>query len=133
MGLYYFIKIMCCFKRTVNALKTNKYFITNGKNLLAENEQLSDTIGEMQLQLENKFEASEVTGNASTRSNQEVIRVEYFTIEEELAEETELIRVKNKSKKRKMPTSPTPLQQHRGVSEPLQQKIKRYQPLRGMV
>jgi cell division protein FtsB len=53
---------MCCFKRTVNALKTNKYFITNGKKWFAENEQLSDTIREMQLhiaELENKFKAPE--------------------------------------------------------------------------
>jgi len=73
-------------------------------------------------ELEIKFKASEVTGNASTSYNQEVIRVGYFTDEEELAEETEWIRAKNKSNKRKMNTSPTPLQQQRGVSEPLQQK-----------
>ena len=85
-------------------------------------------IEEMQLYiaaLENKFKASEVMGNANTSSNQEATRVEYFTDEEELAEETEWIRVKNKSKKRKMITSPTPLQQQRGVSEPPQQKDKK--------
>ena len=38
-------------------------------------------------------------GNATTSSNQESTRVEYFTDEDELAEETEWIRVKNKSKK----------------------------------
>jgi len=38
-------------------------------------------------------------GNANTSSNQEVTRVEYFT-DEELAEQTEWIRVKNKSKKK---------------------------------
>jgi hypothetical protein len=87
-------------------------------------------IGEMQLliaELENKFKTSEVMGNANTRSNQEATRVEYFTDEEEFAEETEWIRVKNKSKKRKMNTSPTPLHQQRGVSEPPQQKDKKIQ------
>jgi len=52
-------------------------------------------------------------------------RVEYFTDEDELAEETEWIRVKNKSKKRKMNTSPTPHQQQRGISEPPQHKEKK--------
>jgi len=65
-------------------------------------------------------------GNATTSSNQESTRIEYFT-DEELAEETEWIRVKNKSKKRKKNTSPTPQQQQRGISEPPQQKEKRYQ------
>jgi hypothetical protein len=88
---------------------------------LAFIKQLSDMIGEMQLhiaELENKFKASEVMGNATTSSNQESTRVEYFTDEDELAEETERIRVKNKSKKRKMNTSPTPHQQQRGISKP---------------
>ena len=66
----------------------------------------------------------EVMGNAATSSNQESTRVEYFTDEDELAEETEWIRVKNKSKKRKMNTSPTPHQQQQGISEPPQQKEK---------
>ena len=60
-------------------------------------------IEEMQLQiaeLENKFKTSEAMGNANTSSNQEETRVDYFTDEEQLAEETEWIRVKNKSKKR---------------------------------
>jgi hypothetical protein len=65
-------------------------------------------------------------GNANTSPNQEATRVEYFT-NEELAEQTEWIRVKNKSKRRKMTTSPTPHQQQRGVSEPPQQK-DRHQP-----
>ena len=60
--------------------------------------------------LENKFRASEVMGNASTSPNQDTTRVEYFTDEDELAEETEWIRVKNKSKKREMNTSPAPYQ-----------------------
>jgi hypothetical protein len=64
-------------------------------------------------------------GNATTSSNQESTRVEYFTDEDELAEETEWIRVKNKSKKWKMNTSPTPHQQQRGISEPPQQKEKK--------
>jgi len=58
-------------------------------------------IGEMQLhiaEVENKFKISEVMGNANNSSNQEATKVEYFT-DEELAEETEWIRVKNKSKK----------------------------------
>jgi CRISPR/Cas system endoribonuclease Cas6 (RAMP superfamily) len=84
------------------------------QNVLAEKKQLSDMIGEMQLhiaELENKFKAFEVMGNATTSSNQESTRVEYFTDKDELAEETEWIRVKNKSKKWKMNTSPTPHQQ----------------------
>ena len=59
-------------------------------------------IGELQrhiTELENKFRASEVMGNASTSPNQATTRVQYFTDEDELAEETEWIRVKNKSKK----------------------------------
>jgi len=85
-------------------------------------------IGEMQLQiaeLESKFKTSQVMENANTSSNQEATRVEYFTDEEELAEETEWIRVKNKSKKRKMNTLPNPLQQQQGASEPPQQKDKK--------
>jgi hypothetical protein len=81
----------------------------------------------MQLQiaeLESKFKTSQVMENANTSSNQEATRVEYFT-DEELAEETEWIRVKNKSKKRKMNTSPNPLQQQQGTSEPPQQKDKK--------
>src|SRR5215469_14210649 len=72
------------------------------QKVIAEKKQLSDTIGEMQLhtaEQENKFKASEVTGNANITSNQEATRVEYFTDGEEVAEETEWIRVKNKSKK----------------------------------
>jgi len=98
------------------------------QKVIAGKKQLSDMIEEMQLQiaeLENKFKTSEVMGNANTSSNQEETRVDYFTDEEQLAEETEWIRVKNKSKKRKMNTSPTPLQQQRGASEPPQQKDKR--------
>jgi len=34
MRLYYFIKIMCCSKRTINALKTNKYCIMKCKKPL---------------------------------------------------------------------------------------------------
>ena len=82
-------------------------------------------IGEMQLQiaeLESKFKTSQVMENANTSSNQEATRVEYFTDEEELAEETEWIGVKNKSKKWKMNTSPIPLQQQLRASEPSQQK-----------
>jgi hypothetical protein len=58
-------------------------------------------IGKMQLliaELESKSKASEVMGNTNTSSNQEATRVEYFTNEDELAEETEWIKVKNKSK-----------------------------------
>jgi hypothetical protein len=72
-------------------------------------------------ELENKFQASEVTGNANTNYNQEAARVYYFTDEEELAEETEWIRIKNKGEKRKMIISLTPLQQQWGVSGPTQQ------------
>ena len=64
-------------------------------------------------------------GNASTSHNQETTRIEYFTDEDELAEETERIRVQNKCKKRKMNTFPTPQQQQRGNSEPPQQKEKK--------
>ena len=49
-------------------------------------------IGELQLhiaELENKFKAFEVMRNTTTSSNQESTRVEYFTDEDELAEETE--------------------------------------------
>jgi hypothetical protein len=63
--------------------------------------QLSDMFGEMQLhisELKNKFKASEVMGNATTSSNQESTSVEYSTDEDELAEETEWLRVKDKSK-----------------------------------
>jgi hypothetical protein len=60
---------------------------------------------------EHKIKASEVMRSATTSSNQEAARVEYFIDEDERAEETEWIRVKNKSKKRKMNTSPTPRQQ----------------------
>ena len=125
MRLYYLIKIMRCFKRTINTLKTNKYVTTNGKKSWLKKNQLSDMIGEMQLhiaELENKFKTSEVMGNANTSSNQEVTTVDYFTDEEELAEETEWIGVKNKSKKWKMNTSPIPLQQQLRASEPSQQK-----------
>jgi len=64
-------------------------------------------------------------GNANTSSNQEATRVEYFKDDEELAEETEWIIVKNKTKKRKVTTSPTPHQQQCGVSEPPKQKDKK--------
>ena len=63
--------------------------------------------------------------NANTSSNKEAVREEYFKNEYELAEETERIRVENKSKKRKVTTSPTPPQQQRGISEPSRQKDKR--------
>ena len=66
-------------------------------------------IGELQrhvTELENKFRASEVMGKANTSPNQETTRIEYFTDEDELAEETEWIRAQNKCKKRKMNTSP---------------------------
>jgi len=95
---------------------------------IAEKKQLSDIIGQMQLhiaELENKFKTLEETGNDNNSSNHEVTRVEYFTDEEELAEETEWIRVKNKGKKRKMNMSPTPLQQQRGATEPPQQNGKK--------
>jgi hypothetical protein len=49
-------------------------------------------IGKMQLhvaELDSKSKVSEVMGNASTGSNQEANRVEYFTDEDKLAEETE--------------------------------------------
>ena len=97
------------------------------QKVLAEKKQLSDMIGEMQLhiaELENKFKASEVMRNTTTSSNQESTRVEYFTDEDELAEETEWIRVKNKSKNLEMNTSPTLHQQQRGISKPPQQKEK---------
>jgi hypothetical protein len=71
------------------------------QKVIAEKKQLSDMIGEMQLhiaELENKFKGPEVSGNANISSNQEATRVEYFTDEEELAEETEWIRVKIKVK-----------------------------------
>jgi len=58
-------------------------------------------IGELQLhiaELENKFKAFEVMGSATISSNQKSARVEYFTDEDELAEGTECITVKNKSK-----------------------------------
>src|SRR5215469_10577813 len=98
------------------------------QKVIAEKHQLSDMIGKMQLhiaELESKSKASEVMGNAYTSSNQETTRVEYFTDEEELAEETEWIRVKNKNKKRKMTTSPTPHQQQRGITEPPRPKDKK--------
>jgi len=49
-------------------------------------------IGELQRYitgLENKFRASEVMGNTNTSPNQETIRIECFTDEDELSEETE--------------------------------------------
>jgi hypothetical protein len=95
---------------------------------IAEIKQLRDKIGKMQLhvaELESKSKVSEIMINASTGSNQEANRVEYFTDEDELAEETEWIRAKNKSKKRKITTSPTPYQQQRGISEPPRQKDKK--------
>jgi hypothetical protein len=76
-------------------------------------------------ELENRFKASEVVGNAHTSSNQNATRVEYFTDDEEkLAEEKQWVRVKSKIKKRNMDTSPIPHQQKRGDSEPSQQKDK---------
>ena len=84
------------------------------QKVLEEKRQLSDIIGELQRYitgLENKFRLSEVMGNASTSPIQETIRIEYFTDEDELTEETEWLRVQNKCKKRKMNTSPTPQQQ----------------------
>jgi hypothetical protein len=75
----------------------------NGIKPLKKKKHLSDMMGEMQLhiaELENKLKISEVVGNANTSSNQEATRVQYFTDEEQLAEETEWIRVKNKTKKR---------------------------------
>jgi len=99
----------------------------NGKMPLWKKKHLSYMIREMQLhiaELENKFKAFEVMGNANTSSNQEATRVEYFTDEDELAEETEWITVKNKSKNRKMTTSPTPHQQQRGILKRPQQKKK---------
>ena len=75
-------------------------------------------------ELENKFKTLE-SGNDNNGSNNEVTRVEYFTDEEELAEETEWIRVKYKGKKRKINMSPTPLQQQRGATEPPQQNGKK--------
>jgi hypothetical protein len=95
------------------------------QKVIAEKKQLSDMIKEMQLniaELENMFQAFEVMGTASTNSNHKAARVEYFTDEEELAEETEWIRVKNKGRKRKMNNSPTLLQQQRGVPGPPQQQ-----------
>ena len=95
------------------------------QKVIAEKKKLSDMIGELQLhitELEIKFRAAEVMGNANNSSNQEAARVEYFTDENELAEETEWLRVNNKSKKRKMNTSPTPHQQQRGNSELPKQK-----------
>jgi len=68
-------------------------------------------------------------GNANISPNQKTTRVEYFTGEDELAEETEWIRVTNKCKKWKIDISVTPQQQQRGKSEPQQQKEKRYHPL----
>jgi excinuclease UvrABC helicase subunit UvrB len=50
-------------------------------------------------ELENKFKTLGETVNVNTSSNQEVTRVEYFTDEEEPAEETEWITVKNKGEK----------------------------------
>jgi len=78
-------------------------------------------------ELENKFRASEVMGNANTSSNEEATRAEYFTDKDKLAEETELIRVKNKSKKRKMNTSPF-LNNNGGTQNHHNKKIKRYPP-----
>ena len=100
--------------------------------VIAEKKQLSDIVGQMQLhiaELENKFKTLEETGKDNNSSNHEVTRVEYFTDEEELAEETEWIRVKNKGKKRKTNMSPTPLQQQRGATEPPQQKIPAPPPI----
>jgi hypothetical protein len=74
-------------------------------------------------ELENNFKTLGEKENDTTSSIQEVTRVEYFT-DEELAEETEWIRVKNKGKKRKMNMSPTPLQQQRGATGPPQQNEK---------
>jgi hypothetical protein len=54
---------------------------------IAEIKQLSDMIGDTQLhvaELESKSKISEVMGNASTSSNQEANRVEYFTDEDNL-------------------------------------------------
>jgi predicted MPP superfamily phosphohydrolase len=98
--------------------KNKQALYNEWQKAIAEKKQLSDIKGE----LENKFKAYEVMGNANTGSNQEATTVEYFTDEDELAEATEWIRVKNKSKKQKMTTSPTPHQQQRGISEPPRQK-----------
>ena len=103
----------------------------NGKKVLEEKRQLSDMIGELQRYitgLENKFRASEAMGNANTNPKQETTRVEYFTDDDEIAEEREWIRVQNKCKKHEMNTSPTPQQQQRGESEPPQQKEKKIPP-----
>ena len=98
------------------------------QKVTAEKQQLSDMIGQMQLhimELENKFKTLEEAGNANTSSKQGVTRVEYFTDEEELAEETEWIRIKNKGKKRKMTMSPTPPQKQREAMQTQEQKDKR--------
>lgn len=102
----------------------------------AEKQQLSDTIANMQQlikQLEDKIKAIEATGNAkpNSDSDQGTSKDEYWTDEEELAKETEWIRVKyNKNnKKRKLNTSLTPPQQQEDVSKTkpnaAQQKTKK--------
>jgi len=65
------------YKRSQNEQVLNNEW----QKVIAENKQLRDMIGEMQLhiaELENKFKTSEVMGNANTSSNQEATRVEYF-------------------------------------------------------
>ena len=90
------------FQENYERSQNKRVLYNEWQKAIAEKKVLSDMIGEMQLhitELKNKFKVFEEMGNANTSSNQEPTRVEYFTDEDELAEETEWIRVKNKSKK----------------------------------
>ena len=68
-------------------------------------------------------------GNANTSANQETARIENFTYEDELAEETEWIRVQNKCKKRKINTSPLLKNSNVGIQNYHNKRKKRYHAL----
>lgn len=81
-------------------------------------ESMKQTIGV----LENKCKALETANN--TNANQENAYVSYVTDEEELAQETEWLRVKQNRKKRKLNTSITPPQLKGVISKPIPTKVE---------
>ena len=81
----------------------------NGKISLCKKTQLSDVIEEFQryiAELEYKFWASELKGNANISPNEETVSVDYFTDKDENSEEAKWIKVQNKYKNGKWTLPP---------------------------
>lgn len=117
------------FQENINRSQNEQVLYSEWKKVTNEKNQLNLTIASMQKQikdLEQRLSQTQAQNNENTSKtlNKATSDIEYFTDEEELAKETEWIRVKN-YKKRKMDTSLSPPQNHQNVPNEIKQKTKK--------